>query len=68
MSEGRRTLKVNLGRRCTMCEEDPRQYGQARPGRIPHYHPTMAGVRLMICLIHDRPDVRLRLAWLLGSC
>jgi len=66
VSEGRRTLKVNLSRRCTMCEEDPRLFGQPiKPERIPFYSSKpKAGTnfysRLMICPIHDRPPMTIR--------
>lgn len=61
VSEGRRTLKVNLGRECGMCKDDPRLFGHPiKPERIPHYG-TINGMtaRLMICAIHDRAGVRI---------
>lgn len=61
MSGGRRTLKANLGRLCTMCQEDPRLFGQpVKPERIPHYHPEDPSKRLMVCPIHDRPPMTIR--------
>ncbi len=64
MSEGRRTLKVNLGRSCTMCKEDPRLFGQPiKPERVAYYAKVNGELaRLMICAIHDRPHVRLPMA------
>jgi hypothetical protein len=55
MSEGRRTLKVNTGRHCTMCDEAPPSAPQMRGGRIPIYAEGEPHRRLMICLVHDRP-------------
>ncbi len=58
VSEGRRTLKLNAGRQCTMCREDPRLFGQQQhPSRIPVYGSLGW---LMICPIHDRPPMSIR--------